>query len=664
MSELSLDQLVELERRAAERDGAGDGHDDGDHLDVRQGSDDGIVLPWWQRPFNIVVLIVTGALLAGMVGWMVGDSNDVPDHNEVDVGFLQDMRVHHEQAVLMSFIYRSRPDIDPGLNTIARSIIMGQNIEVGRMIQMLRTHDEPEANESGTAMLWMSMVAEDDQMPGMASDAELEALAVAEGRGRPHVRRPHDRPPLRRHRDGRVRGRERRVRRGRHDGRIDGARAAGRDPRDARRGGCLRSRAALEPPESDTLTRRALAPIIDRVTRPTRTVASIVTLSILAAACANDAGVRVQSAVPILPETTAPAVPTPTDAPDETTAPTDTALTTQAAPPTTVEDVTEPLIIEPELAVSIPFTDVVDADAAKPARDHDGFVAVAFTDIERWWNETFPAVYGDAFEPLDGGLYAGYPERSTPIPGCGEPETNYDDLQLFVAFYCNVGDFMAYDDGDDPDFSLLTPLADAFGPAVMGVVLAHEYGHAIQERIGALDRPIATIITEQQADCFAGAWTGQAYRGESPLLRLGDTDVRAGLSPCSRSATRSARTSSRLAATAPPSTGSAFQVGFLEGPARCAELLDDPLPPMPNQFQPFSADAILEGNAPYDCDALSPDAVAAVPERLHFRFEFLADDLLNFWEVTFADEFGSAYGGFTVQRVDSSPPSRAPTPAV
>ncbi|MCB0967497.1 MAG: neutral zinc metallopeptidase [Ilumatobacter sp.] len=391
------------------------------------------------------------------------------------------------------------------------------------------------------------------------------------------------------------------------------------------------------------------------MTRPTRTVASIVTLSILAAACANDAGVRVQSAVPILPETTAPAAPTPTDAPDDTTAPTDTAPTTQAAPPTTVEDVTEPLIIEPELAVSIPFTDVVDADAAKPARDHDGFVAVAFTDIERWWNETFPAVYGDAFEPLDGGLYAGYPERSTPIPGCGEPETNYDDLQLFVAFYCNVGDFMAYDDGDDPDFSLLTPLADAFGPAVMGVVLAHEYGHAIQERIGALDRPIATIITEQQADCFAGAWTGQAYRGESPLLRLGDTDVRAGLL-----AMLEVRDPVGTNQFTPGGHGSAFdrvgafQVGFLEGPARCAELLDDPLPLMPNQFQPFSADAILEGNAPYDCDALSPDVLSQLfPNGCTSAPEFLADDLLNFWEVTFADEFGSAYGGFTVQRVDS-----------
>ena len=63
----------------------------------------------------------------------------------------------------------------------------------------------------------------------------------------------------------------------------------------------------------------------------------------------------------------------------------------------------------------------------------------------------------------------------------------------------------------------------------MGIVLAHEYGHAIQSRIGALDQFLATIYTEQQADCFAGAWAGQAYRGESPLLRLGDADVRAGL---------------------------------------------------------------------------------------------------------------------------------------
>ena len=176
LSDLSLDQLVELERRADERVEADAAARSAD------GGDDDLLLPWWQRPFNIVVLVVTGALLAGMVGWMIGDSDDVPAHNEVDTGFLQDMRVHHEQAVLMSVVYRSRPDIDPGMNTIARSIIQGQNIEIGRMIQMLRTLGEAEANESGTSMLWMSMVAEDDQMPGMASEAELDDLASAEGR--------------------------------------------------------------------------------------------------------------------------------------------------------------------------------------------------------------------------------------------------------------------------------------------------------------------------------------------------------------------------------------------------------------------------------------------------------------------------------------------------
>lgn len=176
LSDLSLDQLVELERRADEQAEADEAAARGSD------TDDELLLPWWQRPFNIVVLVVTGALLAGIVGWAIGDSGDVPAHNEVDTGFLQDMRVHHEQAVLMSVIYRSRPDIDPGMNTVARSIIQGQNIEIGRMIQMLRTLGEAEANESGTSMLWMSMVAEDDQMPGMASEAELDELAASEGR--------------------------------------------------------------------------------------------------------------------------------------------------------------------------------------------------------------------------------------------------------------------------------------------------------------------------------------------------------------------------------------------------------------------------------------------------------------------------------------------------
>ena len=176
--DLSFDQLLELDRRADARAAtndaaAGDGSDGSDGTPV--------VLPWWQHPVNIITLVVTAAILAGMVGWMVGDSGSRIQHNEVDTGFLQDMRTHHEQAVLMGFIFRGLPDTDPGLRTISAGIVRGQSMEVGRMIEMLRDLGETEANETDTAMTWMGMSAGVGQMPGMASDDELEQLGRLSG---------------------------------------------------------------------------------------------------------------------------------------------------------------------------------------------------------------------------------------------------------------------------------------------------------------------------------------------------------------------------------------------------------------------------------------------------------------------------------------------------
>lgn len=171
-TDLSLDQLVELERRDEAAAAADDGSDR---------HDDSVVLPWWQHPMNIVTLVVTAAILAAMIGWMVGDSGAQIEHNEVDTGFLQDMRVHHEQAVLMGIIYRNLPDTEPGLRTVARQIVVGQSIEVGRMIQLLRSFGESEINESDTAMVWMGMASGIDSMPGMATDDELDQLGRLEG---------------------------------------------------------------------------------------------------------------------------------------------------------------------------------------------------------------------------------------------------------------------------------------------------------------------------------------------------------------------------------------------------------------------------------------------------------------------------------------------------
>lgn len=147
------------------------------------GDDDGeLVLPWWQNPRNIITLVVTAALLAGMVGWVVGRSSQDIDTSAVDVGFLQDMRVHHEQAVNMSFIYLDRPDIDPQLVVIADSILFGQSIEIGMMRQLLDDMGAPGVGDPDDAMAWMGMSPmNENDMPGMATSTQLDQLARATG---------------------------------------------------------------------------------------------------------------------------------------------------------------------------------------------------------------------------------------------------------------------------------------------------------------------------------------------------------------------------------------------------------------------------------------------------------------------------------------------------
>ena len=186
LSELSFDQLMELDRRAEARAAAGgDGGDDGDgsaDRDEHGGDDDVIVLPWWQHPVNIVTLVLTAAILASMVGWMIGDNASRTPHNDVDTGFLQDMRLHHEQAVFMGFVYRDLPDTDPEIRAVAASIVQGQSLEVGRMVQLLRSFGEAEARDlEERAMTWMGMVADSTSMPGMASEDELDELIASSG---------------------------------------------------------------------------------------------------------------------------------------------------------------------------------------------------------------------------------------------------------------------------------------------------------------------------------------------------------------------------------------------------------------------------------------------------------------------------------------------------
>jgi uncharacterized protein (DUF305 family) len=87
------------------------------------------------------------------------------------------MRIHHEQAVVMATLYLgAAPNGNSTLRTIARGILLEQQMETGRMVQLLRLFKAAETNESDQVMGWMGTPIPLSRMPGYATDAELEKL--------------------------------------------------------------------------------------------------------------------------------------------------------------------------------------------------------------------------------------------------------------------------------------------------------------------------------------------------------------------------------------------------------------------------------------------------------------------------------------------------------
>lgn len=356
-----------------------------------------------------------------------------------------------------------------------------------------------------------------------------------------------------------------------------------------------------------------------------------------AAACAPDPAVSSLAPTPVTtvpqptttttvsatsPPTTPTTTPATTEAPPSTErGPLETLPSNPTVPVTVVVDPGLPPIVAPELFTEVPIDEVVDIGEHKTERSHDALVGTALRDLDEWLAAELPGAFGVEWHPLEGGIWAGYPDRESDLPGCGEPITRYRDLTEYAAFYCEAGDFMVYDDGEQ---GLIVGLADDLGPVVLGVVFAHEFGHAVQARADILVRGVPTVITEQQADCIAGAWTRRVYLGESPNLRVGDRDLRSGLVAMLEVRDPAGIDQFDIGGhgTAFDRIG-AFQHGFVNELAGCAGLVDEPLPLMPNTFRTRD-DQLAGGNAPYDCVGFGEGCTPAP--------EFLADDLNDYWD--------------------------------
>ncbi|WP_454195295.1 DUF305 domain-containing protein [Nocardia sp. Marseille-Q1738] len=135
-----------------------------------------------------LLLLVMGAALGPT--FLPGKHRPLAILDDAEIGFIQDMVAHHNQALLM--VQRLDPAADPTVRTLARQIADTQRTEIGMFLGWLRLAGTSTTNPR--PMAWMhrgqpnaaghhagAPQHTDGRMPGMASRAELDALAAARG---------------------------------------------------------------------------------------------------------------------------------------------------------------------------------------------------------------------------------------------------------------------------------------------------------------------------------------------------------------------------------------------------------------------------------------------------------------------------------------------------
>lgn len=233
-------------------------------------------------------------------------------------------------------------------------------------------------------------------------------------------------------------------------------------------------------------------------------------------------------------------------------------------------------------------------DAERPVEnvskeEADRLAVNAVADIEDYWREHYPLVFNEPFVPVETFTSWDSTEASD-VTFCGDPGAgNYN-----AAFCHDEG--IGWDRG-----GFFEDLIVAYGPIAPVVVMAHEYGHAMQFAAGIVGRTTPTIVKEQQADCFAGAFLRYIAEDKAVHFTLNTSD---GLNDA-LATTEAIRDPLYDAITSTIAEsgqhGNAFervsatQAGFTDGATACTKINEDEIRARRGDLPQFPSEAMESG---------------------------------------------------------------------
>jgi predicted metalloprotease len=141
--------------------------------------------------------------------------------------------------------------------------------------------------------------------------------------------------------------------------------------------------------------------------------------------------------------------------------------------------------------------------------------------VQSYWTDVF-AESGAEYRPADTVLFTGSTQS-----GCGAASSSTGP------FYCPA-DTTVYMDLSFFEVLTRAPFDAEGGPFAQAYVVAHEYGHHVQQLLGRSDGgdrqgvDSGSVRLELQADCYAGVWASNAV-ATGFLLEVSDDDLAVGL---------------------------------------------------------------------------------------------------------------------------------------